>query len=74
MTSQSRDLQAQTSKTGSDAKGNVPEPYDNFTDLARRLFAVPKHELDEEIAKEKAEGVVEKPARKPKPTDRKKAA
>lgn len=24
-------------------------PFDNFTGLARRLFAVPKHELDEEI-------------------------
>lgn len=44
-------------------------PFDNFTDLARRLFAVPKHELDEEIAKEKAEGKAEKPpqtADKPK--------
>lgn len=38
-------------------------PFDNFTDLARRLFAVPKHELDEEIAKEKAESKTEKPPR-----------
>lgn len=38
-------------------------PFDNFTDLARRLFAVPKHELDEEIAKEKAEGKAEQPPR-----------
>ncbi len=29
--------------------------FDNFTDLACRRFAVPKHELDEEIAKGKAE-------------------
>lgn len=49
-------------------------PYDNFTDLARRLFAVPKHELDEEIAKEKAEGKAEKPPRTASKPKTKKAA
>jgi len=49
-------------------------PFDNFTDLARRLFAVPKHELDEEIAKEKAESKAEKPTRKTKQHERKEAA
>jgi hypothetical protein len=43
-------------------------PFDNFTDLARRLFAVPKHELDEEIAKEKAEQ--QKRAQEDKPKKR----
>ncbi len=51
-----------------------PSPFDNFTDLARRLFAVPKHELDEEIAKEKAESKAEKPTHKTKQHERKKAA
>ncbi len=41
-------------------------PFDNFTDLARRLFAVPKHELDEEIAKEKAEQQKQEQEGKPK--------
>lgn len=41
-------------------------PFDNFTDLARRLFAVPKHELDEEIAKEKAEQQKQEQDGKPK--------
>lgn len=49
-------------------------PFDNFTDLARRLFAVPKHELDEEIAKEKAESKAEKPPRKTRQHERKQAA
>jgi len=49
-------------------------PFDNFADLARRLFAVPKHELDEEIAKEKAESKADKPARKPKLQKQKEAA
>jgi len=49
-------------------------PFDNFTDLARRLFAVPKHELDEEIAKEKAEGKAEKPPQSADKPKTKKAA
>ncbi len=54
-------------------KPDEKTPYDNFTDLARRLFAVPKHELDEEITKEKAERDAEKPARKSKPREHKEA-
>lgn len=41
-------------------------PFDNFTDLARRLFVVPKHELDEEIAKGKAEQQKQEQEDKPK--------
>lgn len=41
-------------------------PFGNFTDLARRLFAVPEHELDEEIAKEKAEQQKQEQESKPK--------
>lgn len=50
------------------------EAFGRFEALAKSLLAVPKHELDEEIAKEKAEGAAEKPARKPKQQDRKEAA
>ncbi len=49
-----------------DAHAEKPTPFDNFTDLARRLFAVPKHELDEEIAKEKAEQQKQEQEGKPK--------
>ena len=49
-----------------DSREQPHSPYDNFTDLARRLFAVPKHELDEEIAKEKAEQQKQEQEGKPK--------
>ena len=49
-------------------------PFEKFQNLARPLFNVSKHELDEEIAKEKAEGAAEKPTPKPKQTERKEAA
>ena len=38
-------------------------PFEKFENMARGLFNVPRHELDEEIAKEKAEGKAEKPPR-----------
>lgn len=50
------------------------DSWGNFTSLARRLFAVPKHELDEEIAKEQAQTKADKPAQKLKPSKQKKAA
>ena len=61
-------------KQDTDSHGSDKTPFDNFTDLARRLFAVPKHELDEEIAKEKAEIKAEKPPRKTRQRERKEAA
>lgn len=57
--------------TQTDSTHSEKTPFDNFADLARRLFAVPKHELDEEIAKEKAESKAEKPPRKTKQHERK---
>ena len=35
--------------------------WQRFENLARRLFAVPKHELDEEMAKDKPERDKKKP-------------
>ena len=60
------------------AKTNPEKPeagaaFTRFEDLARRLFAVPKYELDEEIAKEQAENKAEKPARKTKRREQKAA-
>jgi len=56
------------------ARQDETDSWGNFTGLARRFFAVPKHELDEEITKEKAEGKAENPPRTASKPKTKKAA
>ena len=49
-------------------------PFERFENMTRGLFNVPKHELDEELAKEKAEGKAKKPSQTADKPKTKKAA